>query len=260
VLSGAAPLGEGLTRRVLARFQAVHKTQVTIVQGYGLTETSPTILITPIEGALRKIGSAGALLPSWEARLVDDDGYDVEPGKGIPGELWIRGPAVMKGYLNNRTATTNAITKDGWFKSGDIAIRDDDGFYYIIDRKKELIKYKGSQVPPAELEAVLLTKEDIADAGVIGIKSTDQATELPRAYVVSTNNAALLADSSKRVAFENEVQEWIKSRVAKHKYLRGGVRVIEAIPRSGSGKILRRKLKERAENEVGDNVSAKAML
>ncbi|KAF8315898.1 AMP binding protein [Clavulina sp. PMI_390] len=247
--SGAAPLGRGLLERVKERF---HKqgANVTIIQGYGLTETSTTSHMLPLKDELRKIGSAGVMIPTMEARIVDDDEKDVPPGKGIAGELWMRGPTVMKGYLNNPTATKNSITKDGWFKSGDIAIRDDEGYFYIVDRKKELIKYKGFQVPPADLEAVLLTKEDIADCGVIGIDSVEQATELPRAYVVSTNNAHLLANPAARRAFEADVEEWIKSQVARHKWLRGGVQVIEAIPKSASGKILRRELREFAKKET----------
>ncbi|KAF8748584.1 acetyl-CoA synthetase [Rhizoctonia solani] len=157
--------------------------EVLVPQGCGLTEMSPTVLLTPLHRATEKIGSAGELLPNLEARLVGEDGLDVELGQ--PGELWLRGPSVMKGYLNNPTATKNAITPDGWFKTGDVVIRDKDGFYTIIDRLKELIKYKGSQVPPADLENILLSHPDIIDAGVIGIESVEQATELPsRAYIV----------------------------------------------------------------------------
>ncbi|KAF8312640.1 AMP binding protein [Clavulina sp. PMI_390] len=255
LFSGAAPLGEGLVRRVKARFEKVHGTKPYIVQGYGLTEMSPTTHMLPDADDMRKVGSIGLLLPTLECRLIDEDGNDVEKGSGKPGELWMRGKSVMKGYMNNPVATANTITKDGWFKSGDVAVRDDEGYFYIVDRKKELIKYKGFQVPPADLEAVLLTNEKVADAGVIGIESQEQATELPRAYVVPTDSALLPSanppPSPAAVrAYEEEVAEWIKTKVAKHKYLRGGVKVVDIIPKSGAGKILRRELREMAKAEA----------
>jgi len=203
------------------------------------------------------------LLPNMEARIVDDDGKDVilpplkKKKKGHVrssddgrGELWVRGPNVMKGYLNHPSATADSITPDGWFKTGDMAIRDEDGFYYIVDRKKELIKYKGHQVAPAELEAILLTKEDIIDVGVIGVELIEEATELPRAYIVSKRNAELLKDKGARKMYEHEVQEWVQRKVARHKWLRGGVVVVESVPKSASGKILRRRLREIAKEEM----------
>ena len=168
---------------------------------YGLTETSPTTHWLRVEDSIRKIGTTGLLLPNLEARLVDEDGNDVKPGPENRGELWIRtypcipiilllnltssctqlgGPSVMKGYLNNPKATENAITPDGWFKTGDIAVVDNEGFFTVVDRQKELIKYKGFQVPPADLEAVLLSNKDILDVAVIGVDSEEEATELPR--------------------------------------------------------------------------------
>ncbi|KAG9127779.1 hypothetical protein FRC07_009367 [Ceratobasidium sp. 392] len=175
--SGAAPLGADLIARVQKRLRR-RGADVLVPQGYGLTETSPTCLLLPIGRADEKVGCAGELLPNMEVRLVGEDGEDVQEGEA--GEFWLRAPSVMKGYLNNPTATQNSITPDGWFKTGDIAVRDRDGFYTVVDRLKELIKYKGFQVPPADLENVLLTHPDIVDAGVIGVNSEEQATELPR--------------------------------------------------------------------------------
>ncbi|KAK1232165.1 hypothetical protein PQX77_004713 [Marasmius sp. AFHP31] len=270
LVSGAAPLGGPLVKAVKARIAGRWKVDVTISQGYGLTETSPTTNLLPANDDVRKIGSIGTLLPNLEARLVADDEGDhiIDAAEGQPGELWVRGPTIMKvrtdparfpeGYLNNPTATENSITPDGWFKTGDIAIRDKDGFYYIVDRRKELIKYKGFQVPPAELESVLLTHPDIADAAVIGTDSVAEATELPRAYVVAANPARLTTQDSKS-AFSQSVAKWMESKVAKHKYLRGGVVVIDAIPKSAAGKILRRELRDRAKTEVM-NQPAKARL
>ncbi|KAG5721096.1 putative 4-coumarate--CoA ligase 1, partial [Termitomyces sp. T112] len=180
LVSGAAPLGPGLVNQVTKRlrFRRNRKDDVVISQGYGLTETSPSTHFLPVSDAVRKVGSIGILLPNLEARLVVD--VDAEANEGEPGELWIRGPTVMKGYLNNAAATKDSITPDEWFKTGDIATRDSEGFYYVVDRKKELIKYKGFQVAPAELEGLLLNHPDVADAAVIGVYSESRATELPR--------------------------------------------------------------------------------
>ncbi|KAF9514789.1 hypothetical protein BS47DRAFT_1361504 [Hydnum rufescens UP504] len=259
--SGAAPLGDSLVKKVLARFADVGNTQIRLTQGnragpipyfcsmaaefrYGLTETSPTTHWLPLEDTVRKMGTIGLLLPNLQARLVDDDENDIKPSPENRGELWIRGPSVMKGYLNNPKATKNSITPDGWFKT---------------DRKKELIKYKGFQVPPADLEAVLLSNEDILDAAVIGVDSVSEATELPRAYIVP-RNGELLKDSKAAAAFGKEIQEWIKTKVANHKYLRGGVIIIDVIPKSASGKILRRTLRDLAKKEARRGPSNPAVI
>jgi len=252
--SGAAPLGDSLVKKVLARCAEVGNTQVQLTQGYGLTETSPTTHWLPLGETVRKMGTIGVLLPNLQARLVDDDENDIKPSPENRGELWIRGPSVMKGYLNNPKATKNSITPDGWFKTGDIAIVDDEGFFSIVDRKKELIKYKGFQVPPADLEAVLLSNEDILDAAVIGVDSVSEATELPRAYIVP-RNGELLKDSKAAAAFGKEIREWIKTKVANHKFLRGGVIIIDVIPKSASGKILRRTLRDLAAREASQGAT-----
>ncbi|RDB25422.1 4-coumarate--CoA ligase-like 7 [Hypsizygus marmoreus] len=253
LFSGAAPLGAALVKQVTERLERRRKGKgsVAILQGYGLTETSPTSHLLPVGDAMRKVGSIGILLPNLEARLlVDGDGNgDIEAKEGEAGELWLRGPTIMKGYLNNPTATKESITPDGWFKTGDIAIRDSEGFYYIVDRRKELIKYKGFQVPPAELESLLLTHPDIADAAVIGVESAKEATELPRAYVVHANPEKVKTEAAK-ITFQQSVRKWTQEQVARHKYLRGGVVVIDSIPKSPAGKILRRELRERAKTEL----------
>ncbi|KAG6891500.1 hypothetical protein C0992_005639 [Termitomyces sp. T32_za158] len=246
LFSGAAPLGPDLVRQVTTRLSARRNGKgVVILQGYGLTETSPTTHLLQTPDALRKVGSIGILLPNLEARLVVDgngdgngDGRgrgrgDVEAKEGEPGELWVRGPGVMKcaqGYLNNAAATKDAITCDGWFKTGDVAVRDAEGYYYIVDRRKELIKYKGFQVPPAELEGLLLNHPDVADAAVIGVYSATQATELPRAYVVHAHPEKLKT-ATDRTAFERDVRAWTQARVARHKFLRGGVVVVDVVPK-----------------------------
>lgn len=140
-MSGAAPLGAPLVEAVTNRLSSLG-CKATIIQGYGLTETSPTSHILLKGDADRKVGSVGLLLPNLEARLVVEGSREAQDGEA--GELWLRGPSVMKGYLNNISATKSSITDDGWFKTGDIAIVDDSGFYSIVDRQKELIKYKAS--------------------------------------------------------------------------------------------------------------------
>ncbi|KAG6836557.1 hypothetical protein H0H93_006784 [Arthromyces matolae] len=268
--SGAAPLGGDLVKQVTkrlharrngkgdfailqGRFDVIELKRVVILGplGYGLTETSPTTHFLPYPDAIRKVGSIGILLPNLEARLVEDgDGNgNIDAKQGEPGELWVRGPSVMKGYLNNSTATKDSITPDGWFKTGDIGIVDPDGYYYIVDRRKELIKYKGFQVPPAELEGLLLNHPDVADAAVIGVYSNSQATELPRAYVVHAHPDQLKREADK-FAFQRHVRNWVQERVARHKCLRGGVVVVDVVPKSAAGKILRRELRERAKVEL----------
>ncbi|KAK0441851.1 AMP binding protein [Armillaria borealis] len=172
--SGAAPLGPELTNQVTARLPSLN-VNAAVIQGFGMTELSPVTHLLPVADATRKAGSIGLLLPNLQSRIVDEDGRDAQPG-----EMWIKGPVVMKGYINNPTATVNTVTKDGWLKTGDIAIRDDEGYFFIVDRVKELIKYKGFQVPPAELESVLLSHPGVADVAVIGIEDAAEATELPR--------------------------------------------------------------------------------
>ncbi|KAJ6593544.1 AMP binding protein [Mycena capillaripes] len=263
LFSGAAPLGQSLVKSVKDRLLAKRKggDDLGITQGYGLTETSPTTHLLPVPDADRKMGSIGILLPNLEARLVEDDDGNIDAAAGEPGELWIRGKTVMKGYLNNPTATKNSITPDGWFKTGDVAVRDTDGYYRIVDRRKELIKYKGFLVPPAELEYVLLTHPDIADAAVIGLESIKEATELPRAYIVHAHPDKVKTAKAK-AEFANSVVKWMETKVARHKFLRGGVGVIDVIPKSAAGKILRRELRdlakqEAARGELGAEVKAK---
>jgi acyl-CoA synthetase (AMP-forming)/AMP-acid ligase II len=247
LVSGAAPLGNDLIHRFKQRLAGLG-VNCEITQGYGLTETSPLCIIIAPQDAERKIGTCGQLLPNLEARIVDPDGCDVEEGQ--PGELWVRGPNIMKGYWKNKAATNNALTEDRWFKTGDVVVRDSEGFYTVVDRVKELIKYKGYQVPPAELEALLLQHPNIADVGVIGVYVPEQATELPRAYVVVKGGGRLMKTEANRQNFEQSVQKWVEKRVTKHKYLRGGVSVIDAIPKSAAGKILRRELRELAKKEL----------
>jgi acyl-CoA synthetase (AMP-forming)/AMP-acid ligase II len=241
--SGAAPLTKELVEALYERLK------VPVKQGYGLSETSPTTHTQPWEDWNRSIGSVGALLPYQTAKYMSEDGKEVPVGQ--VGELWIKGPNVFKGYWKNPEGTAHAKTEDGYFKTGDVGYQDKNGHFFITDRVKELIKYKGFQVPPAELEGILVSHPSVNDVAVIGIYDKEQATELPRAYVVP---AAGLGKGEKEV---NEIVEWLNKKVANHKKLRGGVRFVDEIPKSVSGKILRRVLKAKAlEEEKG----AKAKL
>jgi 4-coumarate--CoA ligase len=240
--SGAAPLTRELVDAVYARLK------VPIKQGYGLSETSPVTHTQPWELWHKTVGSVGTLLPYQEAKYMSAEEVELAPGE--VGELWIRGPNIFKGYLNNPEGTTNALTSDGYFKTGDVGFQDKAGMFYITDRIKELIKYKGFQVPPAELEGLLVSHPHIDDVAVIGIYDKEQATEIPRAYVVPKNKDA------KGDKEASEIVQWLNGKVAGHKKLRGGVRFVEEIPKSASGKILRRVLKLKAQEDE-DRVKAK---
>ncbi|WVQ73384.1 hypothetical protein IAR50_002955 [Cryptococcus sp. DSM 104548] len=188
--------------------------------GYGLTETTPVAAVMTLVEAAAHRGSTGRLIPTYQARLVD-----AETGKNVPkgerGELWLRGPSVMKGYWRNEQATKGPF-QDGFFKTGDVAVIDEQGYISIVDRVKELVKYKRFQVPPAELEALLLSHSEVVDVAVIGIYSKSQATELPRAYVVPKQGLTTLSPSA-REKLSKEIHDWAASKTANHKRLRGGI-------------------------------------
>jgi len=202
---------------------------VAVLQGYGLTETSPVTHSTP-EGTYNP-ASVGVTISNTETRIVDPATGD-DLGVGLDGEIWIRGPQVMQGYLNNPEATAATIDADGWLHTGDIGHFDDNGLLFIVDRLKELIKYKGFQVPPAELEGILLTHPAITDAAVIGIPDVE-AGEIPKAFVVAAPGSGLDAQA---------VMDYVGEHVASYKRVRE-VEFIDAIPKSASGKILRRELR-----------------
>ena len=233
--SGAAPLTRELVDSVYQRIN------VPIKQGYGLSETSPTTHTQAWETWHASVGSVGTMLPNQSAKYISAEEKEVAVGE--TGELWIKGPNIFKGYHNNPEGTRNALTPDGFFKTGDVGYQDQKGNFFITDRVKELIKYKGFQVPPAELEGLLLSHEAINDVAVIGIYDKEQATELPRAYIAVKRGI----ERNERTA--QEIQTWLQSKVANHKRLRGGIRFVDEIPKSASGKILRRVLKVKAAEE-----------
>lgn len=182
------------------------------------------------------------------AKYLNEEGVEVPVGE--VGELAMSGPNVFKGYLNKPDLTKDVFMEDGYFKTGDIGYEDANGNLFITDRVKELIKYKGFQVAPAELEGILLGHAKVDDAAVIGVYSDEQASELPRAYI------KLSAGVEANASTEQEIVEYLHSKVAGHKKLRGGLRFADEIPKSASGKILRRILKDQAKSE-GAGVKAK---
>jgi acyl-CoA synthetase (AMP-forming)/AMP-acid ligase II len=228
LFSGAAPLSEQLARASSERLGC------DIRQGYGMTETSPAIHLTPALSDKSKYGSIGQCVPNTECKIVD-----VETGEalgcGREGEICMRGPQMMKGYLNRPEATAATIDADGWLHTGDIGYCDGSGYFFIVDRLKELIKYKGMQVAPAELEALLLTHPSVADAAVVPV-ADEAAGELPKAFVVRRAGADGVA--------AEELMAFVAARVAPYKKIRR-LEFIEQIPKSASGKILRRLLVER---------------
>jgi acyl-CoA synthetase (AMP-forming)/AMP-acid ligase II len=225
VLSGAAPLDGAIQQAVAARLH------VPVVQGYGMTETSLAIALTPPDSASVKVGAAGVLIPNLEGQVVDP-ATGTELGAHERGELLVRGPNIMRGYLSNPDATRITIEPDGWLHTGDIVYVDEEGYIFVVDRLKELIKYKGMQVAPAEVEGVLVTHPAIADAAVIGIRD-EEAGEVPKAFVVL-----------KEAVTPEAIMQYVAGKVAPHKRVRQ-IEIVDAIPKSASGKILRRLLVER---------------
>ncbi len=226
ILSGAAPLSAELGDAVAERLNC------NVVQGYGMTETSPVTHVCPNFPGMVKRASIGPALPNTAVKVIDvENGAELGPNEN--GEIWIKGPQVMKGYLNNPDATAATVDEEGWIHTGDIGYADDDGYFYIVDRLKELIKYKGFQVAPAELEGLLLTHPAIADTAVIP-SPDEEAGEIPKAFVVLKPGIETSG---------NEIMAWVAERVSPQKKIRA-VQFVDSVPKSASGKILRRVLVE----------------
>lgn len=237
IVSAAAPLDADLATACSQRLGLPP-----VRQAYGMTELSPGTHVVPLDAPNPPPGAVGRLLPSTEMRIVslDDPGQDADAG--TDGEILIRGPQVMKGYLGRPDATADMIDADGWLRTGDVGRVDADGWLFVVDRVKELIKYKGYQVAPAELEALLLGHESVADAAVIGVYDAD-GNEIPKAFVVrrpTVEPDALTAQ---------DVMAYVAGRVAPYKKVRQ-VDFIAAVPRAASGKILRRELRDRQARET----------
>ncbi|MER5635648.1 AMP-binding protein [Kitasatospora sp. NPDC002227] len=229
LLSAAAPLDADLAE-VCARRLGLPR----VLQGYGMTELSPTTHVVPLEDENPPRGTVGRMVASTELRVTALDGSDADLGPGERGELVIRGPQVMRGYFGRASETAAMVDADGWLHTGDVGYVDEHGYLFVVDRVKELIKYKGYQVAPAELEALLLAHPEVADAAVVGVFGAD-GEERPKAFVVRTPGSALT---------EEQVSAYVAERVAPYKKVRA-VEFLDAVPKSLSGKILRRQLRER---------------
>ncbi|WP_432011408.1 AMP-binding protein [Streptomyces cucumeris] len=228
VLSAAAPLDARLAQACADRLGLPP-----LLQAFGMTELSPGSHLVPLDARDVPPGTVGRLLPSTRMRVVDPEtGQDV--AVGVDGEILVQGPQVMKGYLGRPEETHAMIDAEGWLRTGDVGHVDADGWLYVVDRVKELIKYKGYQVAPADLEAVLLTHEDVADAAVIGV-ADGAGNELPKAYVVRVPGARVSGD---------DLIRYVAGQVAPYKKVRR-VEFTDAVPRSATGKILRRELRAR---------------
>uniref|UniRef100_A0A1I8N0U5 Luciferin 4-monooxygenase n=1 Tax=Musca domestica TaxID=7370 RepID=A0A1I8N0U5_MUSDO len=229
VMSGAAPIGASDVERFLKKFP-----NTKFLQGYGMTESSPVVHLTPLDNT--RYSSIGVLTANTEGKIVS---LESDNHKGLgpnqPGELCVRGPQVMAGYLKNEEATRDTFYPGGWLRTGDVAYYDEDGYYYITDRMKELIKVKGFQVPPAELEAILRDHPKILEAAVFGIPHPING-EAPKALVVLRPNTE---------ATEEEIYDYVAERVASYKKLEGGIIFASEVPKNPTGKILRKVLKEK---------------
>ena len=224
--SGAAPLSAEVQRAAAERIGCP------VVQGYGMTESSPVTHVTPLDPARHRLGTIGPPVPNTECRVVDVASGD-ELGAGAEGEVCVRGPQVMRGYLDDPAATAATVDSDGWLHTGDIGRADEDGYVVLVDRVKELIKCNGYQVAPAELEAVLVAHPAVAEAAVVG-RPDEEAGEVPKAFVALSGEATA-----------EEIIAFVADRVAPYKRLRA-CEIIDEIPKSPSGKILRRVLNDPA--------------
>jgi 4-coumarate--CoA ligase len=229
VMSGAAPLGKELEDAVRAKFP-----NAKLGQGYGMTEAGPVLamcLAFAKEPFEIKSGACGTVVRNAEMKIIDPE-TGVSLHRNEPGEICIRGDQIRKGYLNDTEATERPIDKEGWLHTGDIGYIDDDDELFIVDRLKELIKYKGFQVAPAELEALLLNHPYLSDAAVVPMKD-EEAGEVPVAFVVKSNGYSIT---------EDEIKQFVSKQVIFYKRIKR-VFFIDAIPKSPSGKILRKDLR-----------------
>ncbi|KAF2895384.1 hypothetical protein ILUMI_10791, partial [Ignelater luminosus] len=223
---GSAPLQEDTRKAVEKRFNAHTR------QAYGATETMGASLVMPKN--INKPGSCGTVLPTIMAKICDSETLELL-GPNQPGELYVKGCVTMKGYLKNPEATSKSFDKHGFYRTGDLAYYDEDGYVFIVDRLKELIKYKGFQVSPSELESIIMSHSAVSDVGVVGIPD-ERAGELPMAYVV-------LKDGFNDIS-EETIVDYVSEHVNSTKWLYGGVKFVQELPKTSSGKTMRRELRE----------------
>jgi acyl-CoA synthetase (AMP-forming)/AMP-acid ligase II len=232
-MCGGSPLAGAVEEELMKRLPSIQS----ISQGLGMTEACGALCISEqglhFDGSRRKSnGSVGWPVNNTMIKVIDMHTSEMLPANE-DGEICFKSPLVMLGYLNNPTATAVTIDTEGWLHTGDIGHYNDNGEIFVVDRLKELIKYNAYQVPPAELEAVLLSHPQVADAGVVGLPDA-KVGELPRAYVVRKHNATVT---------EVQLNDFVSERVAPFKRLRGGVVFVKSIPRTASGKVLRKELR-----------------
>ncbi|KAJ8719693.1 hypothetical protein PYW08_011868 [Mythimna loreyi] len=231
IMVGAAPTTDSMLEKFLLKVEKT-KDEIKLLQGYGMTESSPVTLMTPYTYPYSKVGSVGQLVPSTQARIVSiTTGEMLGPHKS--GELWLRGPQVMKGYWKNEKATKETVDSEGWLHTGDVAYYDEEFYFYIVDRTKELIKVKGNQVSPTELENVIMERPEVADVAVVGVPDP-LAGEVPKAFVVL---------KPKQKLTEKDIKDLVAQKLTRYKHLDGGVVFLESIPRNAAGKIMRNELK-----------------
>ncbi|KAL4950790.1 hypothetical protein BDW69DRAFT_201911 [Aspergillus filifer] len=237
--SGGAPLGEALIHETYERWR------IPIRQAYGLSETTSVSHIQRWNTWSQGIGSNGPAVPGVEARIVqNDDPSTPAPAKG-EGELWIRGPTVFNGYMSDPSSTSACLTADRWFKTGDIGYEDEHGNLHITDRAKDMIKFKGFQIAPTELEDILVEHPAVSDVAVIGVWNEEMHSEVPLAYMVRKGTGSTAGSDGNDVETAVSIMKYLKEKVVHYKHLRGGVVWIPQIPKSASGKILKRELRDR---------------
>ncbi|KAK6732336.1 hypothetical protein RB195_016615 [Necator americanus] len=215
--------------------------QKKILSGYGMTESGMASHLPPLDSRTN-FTNVGKIASTFEQKIISTSTGEEVP-TGERGEICVRGPTIMKGYLNRPEETAETIDADGWLHTGDIGYVDNKGQTYIVDRLKELIKVKGLQVAPAELEDILLSHKEIQDAAVIGVPD-EKTGEKPRAYVVRANETLTEAD----------VKHFIEEKVSSYKFLTGGVVFVDEIPKSPAGKILRRFLRDQVAKELKSKI------
>ncbi|KAK0508724.1 hypothetical protein JMJ35_009000 [Cladonia borealis] len=254
--------GSPLRSCTQAEFQALLSAEARVTQVWGMTETGWCIVFFWPEGD--DTGSIGRILPGMSMRLKDIEGNLIEEDE-VHGEMYIKGPCMMSGYLDNPTATAAAMDKDGWLRTGDIAYTIK-GKVYIVDRAKDLIKVRGWQVAPAELEAILITHPSIINAAVIGIPVPEGTGEVPRAYVQlkpkpsPEHETTTYGVADEKEVTEEDVKQWVRERLARYKWLDGGVRFVDNIPRNAGGKVQKVKLRameKELEGAKGENLKGK---
>lgn len=237
--------GAALSAETAAGLRDILDPAAAVLNGYGMSEATIALLreTTDPEAERRANGSVGRVAAGAALRVVDDDGRDVSPG--VEGEFLVAGPTVFMGYVANPAATEAAFADGRWLRTGDVGRVDDDGLVWLTARKKELIKYKGNQVPPAELEAVLLTHDRVAEAGVCGMHDKMLDTEVPVAFVVLKTQEGYgdgLQTGAWQTSVLDEIRAYVDERVAPYKKLRGGIYAAQELPKGSSGKLLRRAL------------------